>query len=341
MPALLRNKKVLFWFKLAVSLGLFVYLLGMIDWARAAMLIGQADKFMLLLGPFCLLVGLVIASFRWQLTLTDSGIKFPYGQAFKGYLLGIFYGIFLPGVIGGDVIRIGLCAKQTKCQLGTATASVFLERLAGVFALLSFILLAFLFFPATLSTWLAFGSTSSITMPSLIGVTAMVIGLSGRRIWVNWLPQQSEQWLWRFARSGLQMLASVKTPTLIGVLVLSALYQSADIVVTFLFSQAMGLSVPLTAYFVVVPLVYLATVLPISLGGLGVREGTLVFLLAQFGVVTSDAVTLSFLLYLNYVVIGGLGGLVQLIETLARPKTDERTLIEVHPVASPNQMGRN
>ena len=81
--------------------------------------------------------------------------------------------------------------------------------------------------------------------------------------------------------------------------------------------KAIGLSLPLRAFFAVVPMVYLATLLPISLGGLGVREGALVFLLARLGVPTSSAVTLSFLIYLNQVFLGMLGGSLQLARLLS------------------------
>ena len=53
-----------------------------------------------------------------------------------------------------------------------------------------------------------------------------------------------------------------------------------------------------------------------ELGGLGVREGTLAFLLALFGVNPSDAVTLSFLVYLTRVVVGVFGGIWQLLESI-------------------------
>jgi hypothetical protein len=53
--------------------------------------------------------------------------------------------------------------------------------------------------------------------------------------------------------------------------------------------------------------VYLATVLPISPGGLGVREGTLVIVLAQFGLAASDAALLAVAVFLNRVAVGAVG----------------------------------
>ena len=88
----------------------------------------------------------------------------------------------------------------------------------------------------------------------------------------------------------------------------------------FFISWALHLILPLTAFFAAVPIVYLATLLPISLGGLGVREASFAFLLAQFNVSASDTITLSFLVYLNQVFIGILGWFVQFIRQIH--KTD-------------------
>jgi hypothetical protein len=81
-------------------------------------------------------------------------------------------------------------------------------------------------------------------------------------------------------------------------------------------SRALGLELPLVVFFALTPLVYVAMVLPISLSRLGVHEGTWTLFLSQFGVTTGKAVTLSFLIYLNRVVIGLLGACSQLVAVL-------------------------
>ncbi len=59
------------------------------------------------------------------------------------------------------------------------------------------------------------------------------------------------------------------------------------------------------------PVTYIITTIPVSLGGLGVREGVLVYLLTQISITPSDAVTLSFLIYCNRVFVASIGGITQ------------------------------
>lgn len=67
-------------------------------------------------------------------------------------------------------------------------------------------------------------------------------------------------------------------------------------------------------FFVIMPLVYICTILPFSLGGLGVREGALVYLLAKMGVPASDGVALSFLIYINPVLVDSVGGILHVLK---------------------------
>jgi glycosyltransferase 2 family protein len=75
---------------------------------------------------------------------------------------------------------------------------------------------------------------------------------------------------------------------------------------------------PFSYFLILFPIVYLATVLPISIGGIGVREGVLVYFLSQSGVPTSDAISLSFLVYMNRMISALIGGGIQLMDKRKR-----------------------
>lgn len=315
MPEFRKENIVVFLAKLSVSLGLIIYLVWHIDWERAINAVNEAAKFPLTIAPFVFLAGLGVASFRWHLILADSRVALSCWQAYLGYLVGAFYNLFMPGVIGGDIVRIGRCVKQTKCQIGTATTTVLLERISGIIALSNIALFVYLLFPGTVLALLPVEKKWPVTVAALGGIVLILLVLFGHNALLRWVPCDKTRGVWNCFRSGLLVFSNLKRLTFGKVLILSGIFQAIDIFVTFLLSQAIGIDLPLRVFFAVIPLVYLTTILPISLGGLGVREGTLVFLLAQFGVVISDAITLSFLVYLNRVVVGSLGGAVQLINS--------------------------
>jgi uncharacterized membrane protein YbhN (UPF0104 family) len=314
-----------FWLKLTVSLGLLAYLIWLVDWQRALEILSHANKLWIISGPVFILLGLLAGSLRWKLTLADSQVYLSYRKSYIGYLTGMFYNIFLPGAVGGDVIRIGYCVTNTGCKSGTAVASVLLERVAGVVSVLSFVLGVTLFIPAAMSPIFTRGMIKALTWAAIAWIVILLALLIARQLWAKWGPKDHYTGIKEFIFSGMQTLSNLQLKTISALFLLSVIFQGANIFGAFVLSRAIGEELPLSVFFAVLPIVYVATLLPISLGGLGVREGSLVFLLAFYGVPTSEAITLSFLIYLNQVFVGLIGGLLQ----LGRPKTQ--------PLANPSK----
>jgi uncharacterized protein (TIRG00374 family) len=243
------KRKIIFIFKSIISFGLLIILIWLTDWPRAVETLEHANKFILIYVPFLTLGGLCIASMRWITVLNDNNIKYSLKKAYYAYLLGGFYNVFLPGIIGGDVIRIGLCSKQTRCQIATATSSVLIERIFGVLSLICFIYLVYMFYPVSIVSFRFFelNSISQITIISIfiLFFTLMLL----LRLFIKWKPKVSRKNLNSFLHSVIITFAQLKWSTLIIVLFLSALFQALDIIATFFISNSIGLSLSLPVFF--------------------------------------------------------------------------------------------
>jgi energy-coupling factor transporter transmembrane protein EcfT len=99
------------------------------------------------------------------------------------------------------------------------------------------------------------------------------------------------------------------------------LVQIAAVLILWCLGNGLGVDVPVTYYCVLVPLVSLLMLLPISVNGMGVREGGTVLLLMPLGVDESAALTLAFLWFTTGVAVSLLGGVVYLFGTY--PKAGE------------------
>jgi hypothetical protein len=94
----------------------------------------------------------------------------------------------------------------------------------------------------------------------------------------------------------------------------SLLVQIGGAVAVALVARGLGVTLPLAVWFAVVPLVALAMVLPLSINGVGIREGGLAFLLAPHGVSTDQAVAIGLLWFLCTILGGMVGGLCFLLD---------------------------
>jgi len=309
------TKKIFFLLRLVVSLGILVYLVTVFDWERVAEVMGRVRLWYVWPAPLLLAIALYFGGVRWSILLPYFGVRLKANKAFLYYLIGSFYGNVLPGVIGGDAVRIGICAAVKRRSVADMTASVLIERVCGVLALLVVGTLATVLLSPGLRS--ALGPSVMMLIPVLAGVSLIFL-LSGYlfgRVLVTWLKNVSGRHN-KIAETVLRIIGytrKIPPVRMTVVFLLSALFQFADILASFFLARAVNIDVPLLLFLAIFPIVYILTVLPISLGGLGVREGTLAYLLTRVGVLPSDAVMLSFLIYLNRVFVSLIGGALQVL----------------------------
>lgn len=308
-PALgqLLKRYLLRFVQIAVSGGLIFYLITYIDWPRAAELWKASNKIYLFAAFLLMSTAIITMAFRWRILLKQLNIVSSFWHLWADHLLGLFYGIVLPGVIGGDMVRIASCARRTRQSLSRITASVFFERACGLLMVLSMgLLFSFLL---TNSEWMQMGP-SLITTFRIVAVGVLIgAGLT------FFIGRRKEQWFLEHRFSIIQKVRELQArftrlpkTVLLTILGLSALGQAVDIFAVYAVSQAAQLAIPVKFFYIIVPMGYLMTMLPVSLGGIGVREGVISFFLIRLGVPASDAVTMSFLIYLVRMAVAISGG---------------------------------
>ncbi|WP_457594092.1 lysylphosphatidylglycerol synthase transmembrane domain-containing protein [Hydrogenimonas sp.] len=273
--------------KILVSVSLLGFLITKLDFSSLTKLQSDIVGY-LLVSTIIMFVALWFMTARWKVVLLLIKLKsYSLTLLYKFYLIGHFFSIFIPGAIGGDAMRFYYISKVYKLTKPSSLLSVFIERIAGLFAL-AIILMFSLLFNDTLREKLHFGY-ELIFLSSLGIVLALVIA----KYFVN-----------KKVHVGYKDMGSI--------LLLSGLGQFGDIAVAYVYSQYFQLDISLLSLMSIMPLVYIATVIPISLGGVGVREGVMTAGMALYGVHVSDAVIVSFLLYLTKIIVGIFGWIIYL-----------------------------
>jgi uncharacterized protein (TIRG00374 family) len=246
-----------------------------------------------------MLVGIVLSAWRWQEVLLVFDARVSIRTLTGHHLAGQFVGNVLPSTIGGDVLRVARCSK-TVGSSSTAFASVVLERLSGMLALPVLVLLGFAFRPSLVQAdraWFAL-----VVAGLTLGILGLILfaaghpGIAGRFA-------SNENWT-RFIGAVFQGIDRGRRDPrrLLGVLVAALAYQVTIVCSYILIFRALDAHVAVAAAFAFVPAVSMLQALPISFGGLGVREGALV--LFRHGlVVTAGVATASGLLWYGTLVI--------------------------------------
>lgn len=239
--------------------------------------------------------GIVLSTLRWQYVLRVLELPGSLSTLLSHYLAGLFVGNFLPSTIGGDVVRVTRLSAGNG-DTSASFASVVLERLTGWLVLPVITLFAL----ATHPSLLHLGAATRLALILSLGTLVLLVVLLTLTASPSGGGRFREQpgWL-RFAGAvHLGLIRFRHRPLASGsVLVAGFAYQLAVVLAAWMMAHALGISVGWAAILAFMPAVGIAQVLPISIGGLGVREAAFVVFLHPLGVPSGQAVALGLAVY--------------------------------------------
>ncbi|NET72040.1 MAG: flippase-like domain-containing protein [Sphaerospermopsis sp. SIO1G2] len=309
----LKAKKII---TTAISIGFLVVLFRMVDFQKIYQqlqnLSGTFIIFALIYYAFCQLLSCV----RWQLILKAYGHQTSIKVLLSSYFAGMFLNTFLPSSVGGDMYRVYV-ATRTNQNMEASFASVFIERITGIFALLG---IAFFSLPAAVQwmknwniIWLLLGCTALLSVAVLLTISPRVLMLIK-----PWLIQlKADNFVDKFTRIQIILRNFVHYRKYLAIsLFLSFLLQLMIIYYYYLVSQQLNIPILYWQLLVFVPIVVVVTLLPISLGGLGIKEGVLAYLFIQINLSVEQAVLLSLTVMTLGIILSLPGGVILLFDSV-------------------------
>ncbi|MGQ0743057.1 MAG: lysylphosphatidylglycerol synthase transmembrane domain-containing protein [Acidimicrobiales bacterium] len=257
-------------------------------------------------GLVVTVVAALLAALRWKWVLGAFDVDCGFGSLLSHSLAGQFVSNFLPSSVGGDVLRAARLSQRDDVSGATAFASVLLERLSGIVALPVITLVALAANPALVGLGWPGRLALAVSLATLVGLVCLLSVLASPRL-AGRLADGS-RWLRLAAAvtSGVSRLRA-RPRMAASILATAAAYQMAIVAASWAGAQALGLDVGWTAIMAFVPVVAIAQILPLSLNGIGVREGAFVVLLAPLGVASGQAVVFGLLLYAMNLAVSVLG----------------------------------
>jgi uncharacterized protein (TIRG00374 family) len=240
---------------------------------------------------------------KWRLLINTGKIKIPLPIAFRYYFAGLFANLFLPSIAGGDVVRAAMAIRFKGDKEAVILGSL-LDRLLDISSLALFILAGAWFSPAALvaqDRGVLVGFFLILFVLALGVLLFLIIPLP------KFVPKRLRELIVRF-RQALRHLIQNPQRALAG-LGMALLIQGTFVVLNAFLGSVVGIRLPLAVWFLAWPLAKLSATLPVSIGGLGVREVALSVFLGRFGVSMTSSVGLG-LLWQTVVAAGsGVGGI--------------------------------
>lgn len=306
------------------------FLLRMVEIERLAALLASAKFSFLFLTWFLGTIEMFLVAYRWKVILGIKKIKTDFWTITKLYFAGNFVGTFVPSGLGGDIFRAyGLYKKGA--DLSQTISSIFVERIISLLSSLVVACAGVLLYYKLMhdssvlqSVWITV-AIFGVFLVAIMNKTIMQFFFSGFRILKM---QRIQSYLEKVYAEFIDYHAH--KPKLLYILIISFLFQFVRVLVTYAGSLALNQNVDLVYFFIFVPLIVLVSLLPISVGGIGVREGAFVYFFAQVGMSTAEAFTLSLLLYVLNLIVILPGGVIYAAEGLASKEEQPIERVELN-----------
>jgi phenylacetate-CoA ligase len=299
-------KKIILVLKVIVTTALCLLIVWKVDWANIWSSLKTANLYWIIAAFLIMVFNVFLSAYKWKILLAVHNIIFSFSQLSKFYFIGSFINNFLPSTIGGDSYRVFKTFPDDKSKIGSYLA-VIMDRVTGLFflTLMGVIgaLIAFINDGDKLSEYFLVSGVGILFILMLGFIIIKFKGLKLRKLTVRYLPEK--------IRNISKVIDDYKGESFNIFLIafISILFN-----ILLVFSRVLMLfSVNQSCSFLDVVIVIAASniisLLPITINGLGLRDGTFVYLLTYYGVSYEPAVIVAVLIRVLNIPLSLIGGI--------------------------------
>ena len=272
-----------------------------------------ADKALLAAGFIILFLIYLLGFWRWHMLLKAAGIQASLKRLIVSFCGGAFFSIFLPSTIGGDVVKTADLAGHTR-KAKEVIATVLLDRLSGYIGLVFVILPALLLGKDLVRDKVVISSVAAIVVLLIF----ILLVLFNRFIYSRITEFLTAPGAGKIKETISDLHSEIHIfrrhkKLIVYNLILSFFIQLISPLSVYFIALSLGIKINLIYFLIFLPIIGAITLLPIAIGGLGLRESLFVAYFAKVGVIKQSAIAMSLLSFFFIVIYGALGGIIYVL----------------------------
>lgn len=284
------------------SIVLIALVLNLVDWQALAGSLASLNFGLFALSFLIFLLNKLIASYRWKLLLAVQDIHAGIWPLFRVTLLAVILNSFLPSTLGGDSARIVWLIQDNPSKKASSVVATLFDRFQGMVALVLLVLVILPFndlLEPNLRLLLYISSSALLlAMAFLLWTrTTWLVRLVSRLMVTDWLKNRFDQLM-----SVLRVYKRSKRVLLYS-FIFAILFQAVAVINQYIRFLSIGVDVSLPFLFLAIPVTTLVVTIPISVGGIGLREITLISLLGLIGIEKYQVVSYTVVGYISVLLL--------------------------------------
>jgi len=243
-----------------------------------------------------------VGVFKWRMVVNTAGSQLDLPTSAQCYLGGLFGTLFLPSIIGGDVVRMAVGLRRSPRPAAVLAGNV-VDRFLDAAAQSTLVFLGLILLPGSLPPQFAPLAEKVLFIGALLASAILILLFFVRKPLLGGRSHRFRRRLARF-RHALRSVGRQPQVVIFGWL-LGVMIQGTFILLNALLAISCGLFLPFRVWLFAWPLAKLAALLPLTQGGMGIREAVLVALLLPFGAASSLTLAAG-LIWEGVIIAGGL-----------------------------------
>lgn len=259
----------------------------LVDWQALAAIALRLAPSLLAFVVVCALFRAWLSSLRWKLMDPDPGDQLRHWDYFRYVMVGAVFNLFLPGALGGDLVRSILVVRELDSHRGSGVAAIAADRMLGLFSILVLGSVACIIAPGLEGRFYYLAVLIPLDVAFIFGCWVAVAPKLNHAL-MDWVDRPGRAWsaAHRIVRTWSEIATFYrKNPGHVGWAILLCIpIHFSWFLIVYLIARAIGIEVSFLGLAMVTSLAWLITALPISFGGLGVRELSFIYLLSIQGV---------------------------------------------------------
>ena len=259
---------------------------------------------------------------KWYRLASPLNIKSNFVDLLRLNYIAIFYSMFIPGQASGELIK-GLKLSKKEGSHQNVWVPIFIDKITN---LLITLIIGFIAILSDNTLSRNFTLIAIVSVLTIVFLTVTII-----------LFSENTNLLLSFIKDGLVKILQilkiesksikdfaltyfesykVNNRIMFETILWSFAIKIPHIFAFYLLALSLSININLVESAWLFSMVFLASILPISFSGLGVREGTILVLLSQIGIPNSSSLSLSMLIFINGIITALIGGLLELFSGL-------------------------
>jgi len=305
-------KNVLLIFKIIVSVTLIYFLLVSINWDEVLYNIRKLDIATLTVVLLLYLIEFPLSAVKWRTALKMHKLDYGFLYLLKTICIGFFFNNFLPTSIGGDVYRVIKTIPKNAELKSRSLSAVLLERILGFVALLTLG-----FFGAVI----IISSHNYITLRYYISIYIIgtILFVLFVFLLINRKFRQKISFVFTIRKldalfQNLRYIIAGNN-NLIKLLLLSILFQVIAVSIIYILFSALGVEDVWAKSAYLSAIIGIVAILPISINGIGVVEGSFVVAATLVGINQTDAAIVAILLRIFVIPLSTICGIIYAVDS--------------------------